>query len=494
MSTDPHLVTRFDQLLLSGARRDSLSSTVGSGWVNQATGMGTARDKTIYTTYSTTFSPLDVYVLSALYHGHDLAARIVDVIPEEALRLPFTVTVPGNEKADKLLVEEFERLELREHLLAGWIWGRCFGGGATIIGAQDGRSASEPLDWNRVRKPVMWLQTVDRRYLWPETYYTSGPKNGKVERYYLNDSSPGGSQSFSIHESRMILWPGARTAQQERDLNNSWDLSVLDRCYPALKAFETVYKGVELLITEGPQAVYKVKGLFEKLVAGEENTLRDRFELIDLYRSAMRAIIIDADGSESFERQQVTYSGTPEILNQQQLRVSATAQIPMMVLFGQSPGGLGVTGEFDLKWFFDRTASQQLNVLAPRIKTAARGILRSHGIEAESVEVAFAQLWTPSAKEEAETRFLQAQTDEKYISNQVLLPEEVLLSRFKDKGEWSAEWSAVDRKTRLRMLKELLKELEEGGPEEPAVIPGQPVVPGQQPAAPPQEENAPAAE
>ena len=499
MASDPKLVTHLDRLM-GVSRMDSLlTSQSGPGFFNPISGFGTARDKTVYTQYNTAFNPLDTNTLAALYHGYDLAARIVDVVPDEGLRLPFHVEVPGNEKAEGLIEEEFERLKVRENLLFGWTFGRAFGGGITIVGAKDGKSAREPLDWKRVKDPVQWLRTVDRRYFWPDSWYTSGQKNGLVERYWLNDSHPGGSDSFLIHESRLILWPGARTAQQEKDQNNSWDLSVLDRCWPTLKAFETVYKGVELLVTEGPQAVYKVKGLFDKIVAGEESALRTRFEMIDMYRSMMRAIIIDADGSESFERQQVTYSGTPEILSQMQLRLAATAQIPMLVLFGQAPGGLGVTGENDLRWFFYRVASDQLNVLAPRIKQIAKGVLKSHGIEAAEVKVEFEELWVPSEKERAEAKFYQAQIDEKYIENQVVTPEEVLLSRFKDKGKWSTEWSAVDRKVRERMLKDVLKQLEEGGPEEglpvqgenqndptgqPANVPGKPKAPAAKVPAP----------
>jgi hypothetical protein len=428
--------------------------------------MGTGRDKSVYTQYNPSFQPLDVFTLSALYHGHDLAARVVEVVPDEELRLEFCVEIPGNEKAEKLVKEEFDRLGMRQNALDGRTWGRAFGGAATILGADDGRAAADPLDPERVGNGVAWLRTVDRRVLWPNTWYTYGPKNGQPETYNLNNSHPGGSETFVIHESRLILWPGARTAQQEKDDNNSWDYSILDRCWPALKAFETLYKGVELLVTEGPQAVYKVKGLFDKIVAGEEDQLRTRFDLIELYRSAFRAIIIDADGSESFERQQVTYSGTPEILNQMQLRLSAATQIPMMVLFGQSPGGLGVTGENDLKWFFDRTASSQRNVLAPRIERAARVVLAAAGIEAVEVNVTFPNLWTPSAKEQAEERLAQATTDEKYIVNQVLTPEEICLSRFRDKGKWSPDWVGVDRGVREMMLEDILKDLANGGPAE----------------------------
>jgi phage-related protein (TIGR01555 family) len=472
-------------------RLDSLLNTTGQevGFYNSATGMGTSRDKTSYTTYGT-YQTLDTQTLAGLYHGHDLSARVVDVIPDEELRLPFRVEVElesdedGEEEPEteenkkeakrlaKLIKREFKRLGVREHLLLGRKWGRCFGGAATILGAQDGRAARQPLDPRQVRQ-IDWLRTVDRRYLWPNTYYTSGAKNGQPETYYLNDHHPGGSESFVIHESRLILWPGATTAQKEKDLNRSWDHSVLDRLWGVLKSFETLYKGVELLITEGPQAVYKVRDLVEQIAAGQEQAVMTRLEVIETMRSIFRAVVIDANGGEDFQRQQVTYSGTPEILGQIQLRLSAATQIPMIILFGQAPGGLGVTGENDLRWFFDRTASSQLNVLGPRIEQLADLVLQVAGYDSAvgQCEVKFAKLWTPTAKEEAEARFITSQTDNGYVQSGVISPEEVGLSRFGECGEWHPDWKAYDRAARIKVLRDVLANLEAGS--EPGA-PGQP--------------------
>lgn len=126
---------------------------------------------------------------------------------------------------------------------------------------------------------------------------------------------------------------------------------------------------------------------------------------------------------------------------------------------------MGVTGENDLKWFFFRIASEQLNKLEPRIQALSRLILQSNGYSSEKldIQVHFEELWTPGEKERAEARYYQAQTDQVYIENNVVLPEEVFLSRFKDKGRWSYDWTAADIPTRKKMLKKLLEQLENGG-------------------------------
>jgi hypothetical protein len=466
--SDPKLVTRLDSIL---GEVDS-----PAGFYNPVTGLGTGRDKTTYTTFGT-FRALDTATLAAMYHGHDLSARVVDVLPDEELRLPFCLEIDsGEEEAEedplvaRLLKKEFKRLKVRDHLLEGRKLGRLFGGAATILGANDGLPAYMSLDPTRVRQ-IDWLRTIDRRYLWPHTYYTTGEKNGRPRTYFLNDCHPGSSESFEIHESRLILWPGVFTAQREKDHNWSWDHSILDRCWSVLKMFETLYKGVELLITDGPQAVYKVKGLIDQIAAGQEADVMTRFEVIDTMRSILRAVVIDADGGESFERQQVTYSGTPEILTQMQLRLSSAVQIPMMVLFGQAPGGLGVTGENDLRWFFDRTAASQQNILAPRIEQIADLVLATsgHADLVGSVEVEFKPLWTPSELEQAQTRAAIATADKAWIDGGVITPEETGLSRFGVRGELRNGWKAYDRAAREKILKDVLSSLLEGS--EPGAAP-----------------------
>jgi phage-related protein (TIGR01555 family) len=219
--------------------------------------------------------------------------------------------------------------------------------------------------------------------------------------------------------------------------------------------------------------VYKVRDLVEQIAAGQEQAVMTRLEVIETMRSIFRAVVIDANGGEDFQRQQVTYSGTPEILGQIQLRLSAATQIPMIILFGQAPGGLGVTGENDLRWFFDRTASSQLNVLGPRIEQLADLVLQVAGYDSAvgQCEVKFAKLWTPTAKEEAEARFITSQTDNGYVQSGVISPEEVGLSRFGECGEWHPDWKAYDRAARIKVLRDVLANLEAGS--EPGA-PGQP--------------------
>jgi phage-related protein (TIGR01555 family) len=430
----------------------------GVGWANAATGMGTPRDKTTYGVFHG-YSPIDLISLSNLYHGSDLASRIIDVPADEAFRLPYKVSV-GSEALDKRLAEMLEHLAVRERFLESCVWGRLFGGAWTVLGVDDGQPASEPLNTDRANE-VQWLQVVDRRFMWPISWYNEGPKAGTPEKYTLSQTWVGvANGAYTIHESRMIKWPGVRTAQRERNMNASYDYSVLDKCWPQLRMFETLWKGVELLIVEGPQAVYTVNGFAEKLMANQGQALLTRMQMVDFYRSVLRAIVIDKD--ETFERQPMSLSGIPELLSQAAFRIAATAQIPMLVLFGQDAAGFS-TGDSSLRWFWDKTKAYQTNTIGPRICELCRTCLEiwGSGDYADKLVVTFEPLYTPSALERAQEIQAMSAADNAYVQMQALTPEEIVLSRFTDQNTWSDSWK-VDLETRKKLLADIIKNLTEG--------------------------------
>lgn len=431
----------------------------GGHWQNNATGYGTSRDKTTYTQFRG-YQPIDLITLSNLYHGYDMAARVCNIVPDEEFRLPFEVFV-GEDPINERIAAELERINARERMLEARIWGQLYGGCALVFGGDDGLGAGDPINVSGL-KSLDWLQVVDRRYLWPVSYYQNGPKAGTPDRYVLSQTWVGvNAGAFVIHESRMIRFPGARTSQREKNLNASWDYSILDRVYPTLRMFEGIWKGIEILVTDGPQAVYKVKGLFDKILAGQEAAMQQRFAMIDTWRSVLRAILIDAD-QESFERQTVTFSGLDQILNQATMRLAASLDIPPARLGGPRVSGLNASDDNDLRAFYDRVASSQESILGPRIKDLVRVILATLGRSDlnDKIQLKFKPLYTPSALEQAQERAATATADSTYIQAGVFTPEEVALSRVLDRGIWSSEWTAVDRGVREKLLKKALSELE----------------------------------
>jgi phage-related protein (TIGR01555 family) len=441
----------------------------GGGFVNTITGFGTSRDKTEYGTFGPK-AALDTETLSALYHGSDLSARVVEARAEEEFRPCFEPTAKGlSEDVLEVCKDDLTELGAKDVCLEGRIWGLLYGGAATIIGAEDGGSAGEPLDLGRIRS-VDWLTTIDRRYLCPNKLYERGPRAGQPETYWLTTSANNGGRLFEqtpnpasceVHESRMLLWPGVRTARRERDANGGWDHSVLDKTWTAVRTFETLWKAVEILMTDGPTGVYKITGLLEAISQKGEQAIAERLALVDMLSSVLRAKVVDS--TESFERSAMTFTGIPEILRELKFRLSAAVQLPQLILFGEQVGGLGDSGNSSLTWFFNRVEQDQSSKVAPRLRRLCEVLLAWRGVDAKGkgLDIKFGPLWTPTATEAATIAQAEATTDVTLVNAGIITAEEVGISRYASKA-WAEKYTAFDSASREKALKDVMKGLVEG--------------------------------
>jgi uncharacterized protein len=445
-------------------------------WKNEITGFGTGRDKTTYSQFSN-FRRLSDIELSNLYHGDPTGSRMVDVIPEEMLREGFQSDI-GDLDANSWLSEKHRELDTRQRLLEGERWGGLYGGAAIIIGADDGRPADKPLIPERVRS-VRYLYVLDRRFLYPLTYYQDpgSARLGKPETYIASPVVSSGTviPTEIIHESRMILFGGAPTGLLERAELGGWDYSILQRPHEVLLQFNTGWKALEVMLTDANQAVFKMAGLADAIASDETEALQTRIRIIDLYRSVMRAMVVDAgnagsgDAAEDFTRHAVSFTDIPQTLDKLMLRLASAVQIPVTILMGQSPAGMSATGDSDFRWFYDRIRSRQNNELAPKIRRIDEILLASKESPAKFDpkvhKIKFPALWTLDPLQEAQRRAALATADAAYVAAGVYLPEEIALNRSTVEG--FGEEIALSDEARKAREEALTASLEDLGADEP---------------------------
>ncbi len=454
----------LEQALANVSEGDLKSIAVGiagamrnDSWENDVTGFGTNRDKTTFTAFGGVIRLTDVEVTN-LYHGDDLAQRMVDIVPDEMLREGFEVDV-GDPNENLALADALEALDSRRKFANAIKWGRLFGGSGLLIGADDGRSAAAPLVPERA-KGVSYLYELDKRYLWPLTWYDEPghPKLGYPETYLVSPTGAITAGAMTVvHETRLILFGGAPTGIRERLFNFGWDFSVLQRAFDALRGFNTGLKAVEILLTDGSQAIFKLRGLSQFLGANGQDEARKRLMFLDLCRSVLRAIAVDAgtkdQPSEDFTRQTIPFGSIPEVLDRFILRLAAAVQIPVTILMGQSPAGMNATGESDFRWFYDRIRAQQTLELAPRIRRLVSVMRRTKAGSPNSssvVKIKFPALWKEAPSVEAQRRLNIANADVAYINAQVLTPSEVALSRFGQGGQFGEDIVLTDDAKKIR--------------------------------------------
>jgi len=424
------------------ARSDARSDAVRDeyrldGWANLATGLGYSRDKRTWGSF------LDVEILDDdqlenLYAGDDLAARIVDHLPEHAMRGGFEIRYEGESDdvtdLQRAIEQKIREVETTERVTNALCWGRLYGGGALLLGADDGvADAAVPLDDTRVRD-LRFLNDLERRDLSP-LYWYDDPREqgyGEPEIYQLTPhgySRSGGVEVTTIHESRLIETYGSRTPRRYRQRNHGWTLSVLQRVHEVIRDFEQAFGSVGNMLLDCSQGVLSQKGLIRSIGAIGAAAIEARMASIDTYRSSNRMLVLDADG-ETFQHIERTFAGVDAMLALFMLRVSSAARISVTKLFGRSPAGLNATGESDLENDYAEVMSYQEQTVQPILDRIVRLAATSLGSpDPESWSVAFPSLWIEGPRAIAERAKLVGDRDVAYIAAQVYEPEEVALAR-----------------------------------------------------------------
>jgi len=421
-------------------------------WLNAVTGVGLASGRTAYEYVAP--PRLSDQALEDLY-GDPFAGRICRLLPAEALRQGFLVQANGEAALETALATRLRELGTSEALFAAWTWSRVFGGGAVLVNADDGRDPSEPLDRKSIRT-IHSLVPLNRRELIPLRWYTDplSREYGSVERYTLARMGGQSADTRSVHATRLLKFRGQLVTHQREIALQGWGESELQRIYPVLQQFNGAFAATSTLLNDASQGVFSIKDFLEMMAGGKRELLMQRLALMDATRSSGRSIMVDAD-TEKYEKvETAALSGLPDVLKLYLLLLAGATGIPVTLLMGQAPSGLQATGEMDVRNWYDLVKTEQVQTAQPHIETLIDLITlcQDGPTQGRPVEttIEFAPLWQPTPKERADERLVVAQTDQIYLAEGVVLPEEVAASRFREKG-WSSE-TTIDLEARRAAL------------------------------------------
>jgi uncharacterized protein len=435
-----------------------------SRWVNEATGQGDPeRDKQAAVMWGGG-TPMNTRLLESLFNFNDLAYVIASALPEWGFRHGWDLTLQMHEDIGAIEVQQIssamrltlDGLAAHERQLDAAVWGQAFGGGLVLVGCADGRKSSDPLDLDRLEE-VQWMRTI------PRTDVTgievdeevSSPTFGQPLSYTVSERAGGTVLESTWHHTRVVRYPGARTTPKQRASNRGWDLATLDRVVSKLSLHDSLWDHTGAMMADGSQGVWSIKGLVQAVANGQLGRIKDRFDIAEKTRSLFRSLLLDADG-EKFEYVHRQFGGIDGLLAQSAIRTAAAAQMPVTVLFGQSPAGQNATGESDIRLWYDRVEQWQEDVARPRLERLMELVFRSKtgptkGVEPRGWRATFRPVRKATPMEQGEIRARQAQVDNAYLTTGVLRPEEVAVSRFTAEG-WSAETS-IDLAGRRASLK-----------------------------------------
>lgn len=462
-------------------------------WTNLVSKMGVVgRDKRM----SSTVDDAPIFKvreeMSALYHGNDLAKKIVDLPVQEMFRRWIRLRSSAMSQKDAItmsrdVLDYMESKRIKSTLEEAMTWAKLYGGACVFMGIRGAGAVNTPLEPMRA-KSLEFLTVFDRHEIRVARYYADPLKAnyGKPELYEivstLNDADVRGSGLHDhktgqiIHASRMLVFEGTRTDKwRKRQFNGGWSDSVFVSAIATLRGHDSVWMSSESLMQDFAQAVIKLQGLSEAMSTNGEDNVMTRLELMDTSRSVLRALVLDAE-HEDFERKPTPMTGLADVIDRWMHRLSAATSIPVTLLYGRSPAGQNATGESDFRIFYDKIAAEQERDLRPELERLLEVIFNvddgpTKGAEPESWQFDFLPLWQLNALEESQRRKAQAETDEIYVNTGVLTPQAVTRSRFGG-DDYSTE-TMVDEEAiaALEETNQARQELELNPPEPTVQVP-----------------------
>jgi uncharacterized protein len=344
-------------------------------------------------------------LLEWIHRGSWLGGVAVDVVADDMTRAG--VDLRGDIEPD-----DIEHLERAATSLNIWPcisdtikWSRLYGGSLGVM-MIDGQKMETPLRLETIGKnQFKGLLVLDRWMVQPSlsnlvTEY--GPDLGNPKFYDVIADAPA-LPRMRIHYSRCLRLDGVRLPYWQRMQENLWGISVIERLYDRMVAFDSASTGAAQLVYKAYLRCYKIADMREIISAGgpgEANLIK----FVDFMRrmqSIEGVTLIDAK-DDLAAMAQPSFAGLSDAMLQFGQQLGGALQIPMTRLFGQSPTGMNATGESDLRTYYDGIKQQQQRYLLVPLTRIYRAMAQSEGIKLpEGFTLDFRSLWVLSDEAKA---------------------------------------------------------------------------------------------
>lgn len=363
-------------------------------------------------------------LLEWIYRGSWIGGVAVDLVADDMTRAGVDL------QAANMKPEAIEEIQKTATALGIWNaindcekWARLYGGAIAVM-LIDGQDMATPLDVTTIRPgQFKGLAVFDRWSCTPSSNLVQsfGPMMGLPMSYTIGIDAPG-LRGAVIHHTRCLRLVGIELPWNQRVAENMWGLSIIERLYDRMVAFDSATQGAAQLVYRIANRTYKLDGMRQLVAAGA-----DYIQILARYMDATRKFagiegITVIDGKDELVTEQLTVqAGISDALVQFGQQLSGATQIPLVRLFGQSPAGLNSTGESDLRTYYDNIANQQKKELLEPVLTIFRAIAYSCGHKPdEKFTVAFNPLWQLKDTEKAEIAERDARTVGDLVSTNML--------------------------------------------------------------------------
>jgi len=352
-------------------------------------------------------------LLEWMYRGSWVMGQAVNVVADDMTRAGIEINSDMQPDDLEKVYAEWNNKTITQALNECIKWDRLYGGSLGVL-LIDGQKPDTPLRLETVGKgQFKGIMALDRWMADPSlsnlvTEY--GPDLGLPKFYTVVAMAPA-MQNQKIHYSRVIRLQGIDLPYWQRTSENLWGMSVAERLYDRLVAFDSSTQGAAQLMYKAHLRTISVESLREIISAGGPamNGLVQMMNMIRGFQSNEGLTLIDA--KDKFETHSYSFSGVADTLLQFGQQLSGALQIPLVRLFGQSPAGLNASGDSDLRTYYDGINQQQELKLRRGVEKVLKLTILSLGMEVpDNLSFTFKPLWQMTDKEKAEVAKLNSET------------------------------------------------------------------------------------
>lgn len=312
------------------------------------------------------FNPITRYrvLLEWIHRGSWLGGIAIDVAAEDAVRGGIEIHSSMSPKDVEKLQNALVRKAIWKKYTDFKKWARLYGG-AIAVYLIDGQDFSTPLNMDTVGKgQFKGLAVFDRWQCQPTLNQEGlveefGPDLGLPKYYLINNDAPM-LRGKRIHYSRVIRQVGIELPFYQMILEQYWGISVLERLYDRLVAFDSATSGIAQYIHKMHLRVIKIDKYRQIQAAGGKLLQGFMRFAEDMRRRQSNEGITYIDSADDFiVHNSNISSGISEALNQLAQQLSGALQTPLVRMFGQSPGGLGSNGDSELRTYYETVNQHQ---------------------------------------------------------------------------------------------------------------------------------------
>lgn len=399
------------------------------------------------------FNPVTINrtLLEWIHRGSWIGGLAVDVVADDMTRAGIEINSTMDPDDVEQIQGALNELGVWEALNDNSKWARLYGG-SVAVHLIDGQNFMTPLNPDRIGKGMYrGMLVLDRWQLEASTEVVAdyGPNMGMPLYYTVSNNAPG-LRGQKIHYSRLIRQDGIRLPYQQRLTLNMWGLSVIERLYDRLIAFDSATFGMAQTVFKSYLRTMSIDGMRDNIstggTPGQPNSMVDGLvrymQMVAHFQSLEGITLIDAADKLEVSTHG-DFSGLGEAILQLAQQVSGALQIPLVRLLGQSPAGLNSTGESDLRTYYDGINQQQNRYLKLGMLTTIRMIGRSIGVSIPSgFNFKFRPLWQLTEKDKADVAKVTTDTVSAALADG-LVSQQTAMKELRQSSQITGIWTNI---------------------------------------------------